>query len=375
MNAPRIWSNTRVRSTPFTSRIESGDVRVQAYTVYNHMLLPLEFVSVVDDYWHLKEHVQLWDVAVQRQVEIVGPDAARLVQMMTPRNLSASKVGRCYYAPLVDHRGGLLNDPVITKLADDRFWLSIADSDVALWAKGLAFGLGLTVDVFEPGVDPLAVQGPKADELMSRVFGDAVAGISFFGFAHLEFAGHPMVVARTGWSKQGGFEIYVDRADLAGPLWDALAEAGRDLDVRPGCPNLIERIEGGLISYGGDATVDDSPLQCRLEQYCHLDAEIDVIGLDALRAERDSGVTRAITGLFLDTDTLPPVRTRWEVTAGGRRVGDLTSAAVSPRFGRGIALAMLDREVWEPGTEVVVTSPDGPIAAEVTAVPFVETGS
>ncbi|MGA1076311.1 MAG: glycine cleavage T C-terminal barrel domain-containing protein, partial [Ilumatobacteraceae bacterium] len=251
----------------------------------------------------------------------------------------------------------------------------IADSDVALWAKGLAFGLGLAVDVFEPGVDPLAVQGPKADELMSRVFGDAVAGISFFGFAHLEFAGHPMVVARTGWSKQGGFEIYVDRADLAGPLWDALAEAGRDLDVRPGCPNLIERIEGGLISYGGDATVDDSPLQCRLEQYCHLDAEIDVIGLDALRAERDSGVTRAITGLFLDTDTLPPVRTRWEVTAGGRRVGDLTSAAVSPRFGRGIALAMLDREVWEPGTEVVVTSPDGPIAAEVTAVPFTETGS
>lgn len=370
MNAPKIWSNTRVRSTPFTSRIEAYGVK--AYTVYNHMLLPLEFVSIVDDYWHLKEHVQLWDVSCQRQVEIAGPDAARLVQMMTPRNLSKSKVGRCYYAPLVDHRGGLLNDPVITKLADDRYWLSIADSDVALWAKGLAHGLGLTVDIFEPDVNPLAVQGPKADVLMKRVFGDAVADIAFFGFAHLDFAGHPMLVARTGWSKQGGFEIYVDRTDLAGPLWDALDEAGRDLEVRPGCPNLIERIEGGLISYGGDATVDDSPLQCRLEQYCHLDADIDVIGLDALRAERDRGVTRAITGLFLDADRLAPVRTRWTVTRDGTRVGDLTSATISPRFGRGVALAMLDHSCWEPGTSLQVSTPDGPVTAAVTNVPFTE---
>ena len=368
MSAPEIWSNTRIRSTPFTSRIEAYGVG--AYTVYNHMLLPLKFVSVEDDYWHLKEHVQLWDVSVQRQVEISGPDAAHLVQLMTPRDLSRSKVGRCYYAPLVDGRGGLINDPVILKLADDRFWFSIADSDVALWALGLAHGLGLNVKIVEPNVNPLAVQGPKADELMSRVFGDPVAGIGFFGFAHLDFGGHPFLVARTGWSKQGGFEIYVDNDALAGPLWDALDEAGRDLEVRPGCPNLIERIEGGLISYGGDATIDDSPLQCRLDQYCHLDADIDFIGRDALRAERDRGVSRAITGLFLDTTALPTVRQRWNVRQGDRRVGDLTSAAQSPRFGRGVAMAMLDRDCWETGTRLTVDGPQGPIEAEVTPIPF-----
>jgi dimethylsulfoniopropionate demethylase len=368
MRAPEIWSNTRVRSTPFTSRIEAYGVG--AYTVYNHMLLPLKFVSVEDDYWHLKEHVQLWDVAVQRQVEISGPDAARLVQLMTPRDLTRSKVGRCYYAPLTDARGGLVNDPVIIKLAEDRYWLSIADSDVTLWAAGLAHGLGMRVEVFEPAVDPLAVQGPKAEELMIRVFGDSVAEIAFFGFRHLEFSGHPFAVARTGWSKQGGFEIYVDRADLAGALWDALDEAGRDLEVRPGCPNLIERIEGGLISYGGDATIDDSPLQCRLDQYCGLDADIEFLGRDALRAERDRGVSRAITGLFLDTESLPSVRHRWTVRLGDRRVGDLTSAAQSPRFGRGVAMAMLDSDCWEFGTTVTVDGPNGPISAEVTNIPF-----
>jgi hypothetical protein len=225
--APEIWSNTRVRSTPFTSRIEAYGVG--AYSVYNHMLLPLKFVSVEDDYWHLKEHVQLWDVSVQRQVEISGPDAARLVQLLTPRDLTKSRVGRCYYAPLVDARGGLINDPVILKLAEDRFWLSISDSDVALWAKGLAHGFGLSVEIFEPTVDPLAVQGPKAEQLMERVFGSAIADIKFFGFSLVDFGGHDFLVARTGWSKQGGFEIYyVDRPDLAGSISGRRAVRGRD---------------------------------------------------------------------------------------------------------------------------------------------------
>ena len=368
--APEIWSNTRVRSTPFTSRIEAYGVG--AYSVYNHMLLPLKFVSVEDDYWHLKEHVQLWDVSVQRQVEISGPDAARLVQLMTPRDLTKSRVGRCYYAPLVDARGGLINDPVILKLAEDRFWLSISDSDVALWAKGLAHGFGLSVEIFEPTVDPLAVQGPKAEQLMERVFGSAIADIKFFGFSHVDFGGHDFLVARTGWSKQGGLEIYVDRPDLAGSLWDALYEAGRDLEVRPGCPNLIERIEGGLISYGGDATIDDSPLQCRLEQYCHLDAEIDFIGREALRAERDHGVTRAISGLLIDAPSIPSVRDRWTVSIDGESVGDLRSAVRSPRYGRGVGLAMLDRDAWDIGTAVTVESPTGPIPATVASVPFTD---
>ena len=368
MSAHEIWSNTRVRSTPFTSRIEAFGVG--AYTVYNHMLLPLKFVSIEDDYWHLKEHVQLWDVSVQRQVEIVGPDAARVVQLMTPRDLSKSRVGRCYYAPLTDGRGGLINDPVILKLAEDRFWLSISDSDVALWAKGLAHGLGLAVEIFEPNVDPLAIQGPKAEELMVRVFGERIAAIKFFGFDHIEFSGHPLLIARTGWSKQGGFEIYVDRRDLAGPIWDALTEAGSDLEVRPGCPNLIERIEGGLISYGGDATIDDSPLQCLLEQYCHLDADIEFIGQAALRQQRDRGLQRSLRGVFIDAPRLPSVRERWPMLLDGRPIGDLRSAVHSPHFDRGVGLAMLDRAAWASGTHLTIESPEGVLEASVTDVPF-----
>ncbi len=370
---PTMWPNLRVRNTPFTERVEAAGAK--GYTVYNHMLLPIAFRSITDDYWHLKEHVQVWDVSCQRQIEIVGPDAARLAQMLTPRDLSKAVPGRCLYAPMVDAAGGLLNDPVILKLAEDRFWLSIADLDVGLWVAGLAHGIGLNVRVFEADVSPLAVQGPKANELVARVLGDAVHDIGFFRFAPVEFMGHEFLAARTGWSKQGGFEIYVDRHDLAGPLWDALFEAGADLDVGPGCPNLIERIEGGLLSYGNDITIANNPLECRLDQFCHLDADIDFIGRDALRRIRDDGPRRRTMGLFLDTDSVGPVRHRWPVvvgaeTVGAVTVGAVTSAAWSPSFGQGVALAMMEWGWWTPGVDVVVETPNGPCPATVSEIPF-----
>jgi dimethylsulfoniopropionate demethylase len=206
--------------------------------VVNHTILPKGFErSVVDDYWHLKKHVQLWDVDCQRQVELLGPDAARLAQLMTPRDLSHAEIGQCLYAPMIDEQGGMLNDPIILKLAEDHFWFSIADSDVLLWAKALAFGLRLNVVVDEPDVWPLAVQGPKSDDLMSRVFGERVRDIGFFRFIKCEFKGQPLIVARSAYSKQGGFEIYLDQPALGLDLWDALWSAGADLDVSPGSPN------------------------------------------------------------------------------------------------------------------------------------------
>ena len=322
------------------------------------------------NYWHLKEHVQVWDVSCQRQIEIVGPDAARLAQMITPRDLSKAVPGRCLYAPMVNAAGGLLNDPVILKLDDDRFWLSIADLDIGLWVAGLAHGLGLDVQVFEADVHPLAVQGPKANELVARVFGESVHDIGFFRFAPVEFMGHEFRAARTGWSKQGGFEIYVDRADLAEPLWDVLFEAGTDLDVGPGCPNLIERIEGGLLSYGNDITVANNPLECRLDQFCQLDADIDFIGRDALRRIRDDGPTRRTMGLFLDTADVPSVRDRWPVIVGDEAIGFVTSAAWSPAFHRGVALAMMEWGWWTPGVEVEVETPAGRFSATITDLPF-----
>ncbi|MEM7260141.1 MAG: dimethylsulfoniopropionate demethylase, partial [Pseudomonadota bacterium] len=223
----RLAVSRRLRSTPYTPRIEA--LGVSDYSIVNHTVLPKGFGrSVEDDYWHLRDHVQLWDVSCQRQVELKGADAARLVQLMTPRDLRQAQIGQCLYAPLIDHHAGMLNDPVILKLAEDQYWLSIADSDVLLWAKGLTVGLNLNVSVTEPDVSPLAVQGPKADALMKRVFGPAVHDVTFFNFKWLDFNGRALLVARSGYSKQGGFEIYLDDSSLGLTLWDALWHAGAD---------------------------------------------------------------------------------------------------------------------------------------------------
>ena len=273
MTRPALTVSRRTRSTPLTTRVEAAGVR--AYTVYNHMLLATEFRGAAIDYAHLRRAVQVWDVGCERQVELVGPDAARLAQLLTVRDLRSFAVGQCRYAPVCDDDGHLLNDPVALRLAEDRFWFSVADSDIVLWAAGIARGVGLDVRVHEPEVWPLAVQGPRADDLMTAVFGEAARAIRFFGWAALPFQGHDLVVARSGWSSQGGFEVYVDAPVLAGELYDALMHAGVPYDVRPGCPNQIERIEAGLPSFGTDITREHTALEAGLERYCALDAPIE----------------------------------------------------------------------------------------------------
>ena len=367
--APVLSVSRRTRRTPFSERIEA--LGVKAYTVYNHTLLPSACRSLEEDYRHLKRHVQLWDVSGERQVQLRGADAARLAQLMTPRDLSRAVVGQCLYAPLVDERGGMVNDPVALKLAEDRFWLSIADSDVLLWAKGLACGLGLDVAVDEPPVTPLAVQGPKAEDLMAAVFGEAVRAIRFFRFDRLPFMGRPLVVARSGWSKQGGFEIYLDDPALGPDLWDALWQAGQPLEVGPGCPNLIERIEGGLLSHGNDMTLENDPFECGLDRYCHLDRPIDVLGRAALERIAAEGPRRLIRGIRFEGETCPPCAEPWPVTGQGATVGAVTSAAYSPDLASNIGIAMLARGYWEPGTAVEVETPDGLRSGKVTALPFI----
>jgi dimethylsulfoniopropionate demethylase len=371
MSVPQLSINQRFRSTPYTPRIEAAGVK--AYTIYNHTLLATMFRSLAEDYQHLKEHVQLWDVSCERQVEIRGPDAARLVQLMTPRDISRATIGRCLYAPLVDEKGGIVNDPVVLKLAEDRFWLSIADSDVRLWAQGLAYGLGLDVSIAEPEVAPLAVQGPKSDDLLARVLGESVRAIRFFRFDTLEFRGQPLVVARSGWSKQGGFEIYLEEPTLGLDLWDTLWAAGQDLEVRAGCPNQIERIEGGLLSYGGDMTQENNPLECGLDAYCNLDRPIEFMGRTALERIAEEGPARRIMGLRIDAQTLPRCERAWPVLANGSPVGRATSVAMSPDLGCGVAIAMLERGHWTPGQHVEVHTPDGARTATVARMPFEQT--
>ncbi|WP_224814968.1 dimethylsulfoniopropionate demethylase [Hasllibacter sp. MH4015] len=358
-----ISPSRRLRRTPFSDGVEAAGVK--AYTVYNRMLLPTMFRSVEEDYHHLKTAVQLWDVAVERQVEVRGPDAGRLVQMLTPRDLRGMLPGQCYYMPVVDETGGMLNDPVVLKLAEDRWWISIADSDLLLWVKGVAQGYRLDVLVDEPDVSPLAVQGPKSDDLMARVFGDGVRDIRFFRFGWFDFQGRAMAVARSGYSKQGGFEIYVDGADIAMPLWNALMEAGRDLDVHAGCPNSIERIEAGLLSYGNDMTDDNTPHECGLGRFCNTATAIGCIGRDALLRVALEGPVQQIRPLAIEADALPSCDRAWPLFAGSRRVGQITSAAHSPDFGEGVAIGMVRMTHWDPGVQLYVEAPDGTYNVEV----------
>ena len=356
VTTPRLLVSRRIRATPYTPRIES--LGVSGYSVVNHTILPKGFRrSAAEDYWHLKEHVQLWDVGCQRQVELRGPDAAWLTQFMTPRDLRRARPGQCLYAPMVDHRGGMLNDPVILKLAEDHFWLSISDSDILLWAKGLTTGMRLNVAVNEPDVWPLSVQGPKSDELMARIFGERAPDIRYFRFKKLEFREHSHIVARSGYSKQGGFEIYPAKPALGLELWDALWEAGCDLNIAPGSPNLIERIESGLLSYGNDMTRENNPLECALGRFCQLDGSIDFIGLDALRKIAGDGASRIIRGVLFDGNACPPCQTPWPIMVGTRQVGAITSAIWSPRFKNNVALAMVDKDHCLPDTRVRVRVP------------------
>ena len=347
----------RLRRTAFSEGVEAAGVK--AYTVYNHMLLPTVFRSVEEDYHHLKQAVQVWDVSCERQVELRGPDAGRLAQLLTPRDLRGMLPGQCYYVPIVDETGGMLNDPVAVKLAEDRWWISIADSDLLYWIKGLAYGYRLDVLVDEPDVSPLAVQGPRADDLMAAVFGDAVRDVRFFRFGHFDFQGQDMVVARSGYSKQGGYEIYVEGEHNGMPLWNALMEAGKALDVHAGCPNLIERIESGLLSYGNDMNDDNTPHECGLGRFCNTQTAIGCIGRDALLRVAKEGPVKQIRAIAIDGPPLPACDRWWTLMAGTKPVGRVSSAAWSPDFGTNVAIGMVRMTHWDDGTELTVQAPDG----------------
>ncbi len=353
----KISFSRRLRRTPFSKGVEAAGVK--GYTVYNRMLLPTVFDSPVMDDHHLKAHVQVWDVAVERQVELTGPDAGRLMQLLTPRDLSKMQPDQCYYVPIVDDAGGMLNDPVALKLDQDRWWISIADSDLLYWVKGVALGMKLDVTIREPDVSPLAVQGPQSEALMARVFGDQARDIRFFRYKRLSFNGRDMIVARSGYSKQGGFEIYVEGSENGMPLWDALFEAGQDLNVRAGCPNLIERIEGGLLSYGNDMTLQNTPLECGLGKFCNLPENAEYIGKAALQYALEHGPKRQIRAVSIHGEAVSPNMQPWQLLQNGVPVGHVTSAAWSPDFQTNVAIGMVDASCWNDGTELSVDTPSG----------------
>ncbi len=360
----------RLRRTPYTVSAETAGVT--GFSVVNHMLLPKAYGrSIEEDYWHLREQVQIWDVGCQRQVQVRGRDAAKLVQRMTPRDISRAKTGDCLYVPITDDAGGLINDPILLKLADDWFWLSIADSDLLLFAKGLALGGGYDVVVDEPDVSPLAVQGPKAEALLCDLFGEHVRGIAFFKFGWIDFAGTCQLIARSGYSRQGGFEIYLNGGHLGTALWDAIWKAGQPYNIAPGGPNLIERIEGGLLSYGNDMTRENNPFEIGLGKFCRLDGTVDYLGLNALRKLFEVGIKRQIRGVLFDGGPCPICAEPWPVNVGDLQVGQVTSATWSPRLKRNVGLSLIDRAFWGVGQPVRVHATDGVArVGEISALPF-----
>ena len=371
MSQSGLNMSRRIRRTPYTDRVEAHGVR--GFSVVNHTLLPKAFAaSVEEDYWHLREHVQIWDVACQRQVEVKGPDAARLVQMMTPRDLRKARFGQGLYVPLIDDNAGMLNDPVLQKRGDDHFWLSIADSDILLWAKGLAYGMRLDAEINEPDVSPLAIQGPKAVDLMADLFGERIRVLSYFGFAMFDVLGTQQLIARSGYSKQGGYEIYLQGGQLGSDLWDMIWDAGQAYNITPGCPNLIERIEGGLLSYGNEFTRENNPLECGFAPFCYLGDDIDYIGKSALQKIAANGPAQRICGIRFFGGKAPPCGKPFPVTTtDGTQVGQITSGIFSPRLDCNVGLSMILRSHWDVGTSLVVHTPDGMARdAIVSVLPF-----
>ena len=369
MKSYPIAKSRRVRSTPYTSRIEKQGVT--AYTVYNHMLLPAAFGSLEESCDHFKKNVQIWDVAAERQVEISGKDAAKLVQLMTCRDLSKSKVGRCYYCPLIDENGNLVNDPVILKLAEDRWWISIADSDVIFFAKGLASGNKFDVKIFEPIVDILAVQGPKSFDLMEKVFGEKIKELKFFGFDYFTFNGAKHLIARSGWSKQGGFEIYVENTNSGLKLYDHLFEIGKEFNVRPGCPNLIERIESGLLSYGNDFDNNDNPFQCGFDKYIDLETDINFLGKDKLKKIKEKGIDRKLMGVQIDLAKILLTSSLNIKNNDGNIIGELRSACYSPHFKKVIGIAMIKEPYCKASSSGTIEIDGNSLALKVCDLPFI----
>jgi len=360
------------RKSPYWQRtVEAG---CTSWDLYNHMLIPTFYDDDEDEYWHLLKHVTLWDVAVERQVEISGPDAAAFAQLLTCRDLSRCEVGQCKYAPLIAPDGGIVNDPILLRLGQDHFWLSLADSDALLYAKGVQALAGLEVIVQEPDVSPLQVQGPKSKPLIRDLFGDDVMNLRYYRCIESDLEGIPVVVSRTGWTGEVGYEIYLRDSSRGLDLWDRVMEAGRPYEIRAIAPSEQRRIEAGIFNYGSDMTIENNPFEISgMERLVEFSA--DFIGRATLERIAVQGVRRKLVGVEFGGEPFRMwLEDFWPVVRDGTAVGRLTSAGRSFRLEKNIGYAWVPAELAESGTELELESPDGPVPATTAALPFVDPG-
>ena len=368
----RLTLSPRIRASAFyDSTVAAGLTDI---SVYNKMAMPTSYGDLKAEYDRLINGVAIWDVAVQRQLEIYGPDAGVCAQYFTSRDISKQAVGQGKYVAMCDHDGYILNDPVLLKVAEDRFWFSLADHDMLLWCKGIAAEKGWDVELSEPDVSPLAVQGPKAEDLIADLFGEHVRGMKYFWSVATDLDGIPLHLVRAGWSKQGGFELWLTDGSRGNELWDKVMAAGEKYDIGPGAPNHVERVESGLLSWGGDHTPKSNPLEVGMARYVDVDTDVDYIGKAALQAMvAAGGPERLFVGYNINIDLKEawPLIERTPVTHDGKQVGVLSAVVHSHRLDRTIGLGQVDRALFEAGATVEVQTPDGTAPATMQELPFI----
>ncbi len=360
---------TQIRKSPFfDATVRWG---ATGFSVYNHMYIPRDFGNPEQNFWNLIQTAILCDVAVERQVEITGPDAAKFVQFLTPRDLSAMAVGQCKYVILTNQHGGILNDPVLLRLGANHFWLSLADSDVLFWAQGVALNAGYDVTISEPDVSPLQLQGPQSGKIMQSLFGSEIADLKYYWCRPLQLDGIDLLVSRTGWSSELGYELFLRDSKDGDRLYETIMQAGQPFDLYPGHTSTIRRIEGGMLSYHADMDINTNPFELGLDRFVDLDMEDDFVGKDALRQIKTAGVKRRQIGVVIDGPPFTQPNTRfWNMVIDGRVIGKVTSAVYSPRLEKNIALAMVASENAGLGTEYLVGARDGDRMAIAVEKPF-----
>lgn len=366
-----VQCGARLRRTPYFEATQKYGAR--GYTVYNHMFFPICYASLEEEYWHLLNHVTLWDVSVERQVEITGPDAFRFTNLLTPRDLSKCAVGQGKYVVITAEDGGIINDPVLMRLGENHFWLALADSDVLLWAKGVAVHSGLKVQLGEPDVSPIQVQGPKAKEVVQALFGDKVLALKYYFFLETKLDDIPVIVTRTGWTAEVGYEIYLRDGSKGVRLWERVMEAGKPYNIRPTGPSDIRRIEAGILNWGADMTLEDNPYEVGLGWLVDADKQAPYIGQEALARIKKEGVKKKLVGVEIAGPPLEFNMTKWPVRVAGQQVGHITSAIHSPRLKKNIGYARVPIEHADLGHKLTVEVPDaGEREAIVVKKPFID---
>ena len=369
MSNKNFGFGTQIRKSPyFDSTVKWG---ATGFSVYNHMYIPRDFGSPEQNFWNLIEKAILCDVAVERQVEITGPDSYKFIQLLTPRDLSKLSVGQCKYVLIVNSDGGILNDPVLLRLAENHFWLSLADSDVLLWAQGVAVNSGLNVNISEPDVSPLQLQGPTSQEIMVKLFGESIRDLKYYWLREYNLDGIPLIVSRTGWSSELGYEIYLRDGSKGNDLYEKIMAAGKEHGIQPGHTSSIRRIEGGMLSYHADADIHTNPFELGLDRLVNLDSEINFVGKKALKKIKENGISRKQVGIVIDCEPLSgPNTTFWTIKKGGKQIGKVTSAVYSPRLKKNIALAMVEINFSHIGTNLEVVTHEGNFNSTVVEKPF-----